>query len=43
MTCQAAPAFDTFSGTPGSFDSQVTFIRLDTSSVQWAGGLARTC
>jgi hypothetical protein len=43
MTCQAAPAFDTFSATPGSFDSQVTFIRLDTSSVQWAGGLARTC
>jgi hypothetical protein len=42
LTCQSssplgAPAFDTFSSQTGSYDSQVTFTRLDTSSVQWAG------
>jgi hypothetical protein len=41
MTCQAAPAFDTFSSEESSYDSQVTFTRLDTSSVQWASSPGR--
>jgi hypothetical protein len=41
MTCQASPAFDTMSSAEGQPDSQVTFIRLDTSSVQWNGGPPR--
>jgi hypothetical protein len=38
LTCQASPAFDTLSSRETSFDSQVTFLRLDTSSVRWAAG-----
>jgi hypothetical protein len=42
MTCQAAPAFDTYSSAESSYDSQVTFTMLDTSSLRWAAAGART-
>ena len=42
MTCQAAPAFDTYSSVESSYDSQVTFTMLDTSSLRWAAAGART-
>jgi hypothetical protein len=37
LTCQAGPAFDTYGVPYDSYGSQVTFIRLDRSSVQRSG------